>query len=1120
MAIYHLHAQIIGRGEGRSAVASAAYRHCARMEIEAEARIADYSNKKGLTHSEFALPEETPAWLRVLVDGRDAVGASAALWNSVEAFEKRSDAQFMREMDLALPVEFSREKNIELARAFVAEQILPRGMVADWAYHDSPGNPHIHLMTTLRPLTENGFGPKRIAVLGSDGKPLRIKSKLHPHGKIFYRLWAGDEKMLNEWREAWAALQNRHLSKQGLDIRVDHRSFEEQGIDLVPTAKIGVGATHIAREAESREREVALERLRLFEEQRQESARRIDRRPEIILEMIARERSVFAERDLAKLVHRYVDDPRTFSNVMARLMASPGLVRLQGDTLDFETGERIPEKFATRKMIRIEADMARQALHLSGRETFAISHDALTATFQKHSYLHDEQRAVVEYVTGASRIAAIVGLAGAGKTTALKAAREAWEREGFRVVGGALAGKAAEGLEKEAAIAARTLASWELRWGRGTDLLDAKAVFVMDEAGMVASRQMALFVDVVARAGAKLVLVGDGEQLQPIEAGAAFRAIHDRVGYVVLENVRRQKQNWMRRASVDFARGRTADAIGAYQARGKVLGSQTKAEAIQALIADWIRDHDPQESSIILAHLRRDVRMLNEQARAALVERGAIGEGFGFQTEQGPRNFAAGDQIVFLRNENSLGVKNGMIGRVAESKPGRIVVEIAGNTRRVEITQAFYRDVDHGYATTIHKSQGTTVDRVKVLASLSLDKHLSYVAMTRHREDVALYYGRRSFEKAGGLIPLLSRRTAKETTLDYAGSRAYLEALRYATTRGLHAFRVVRALLDDQLRFIARAKEKVARLGWKLAATASISGLRSAKQAQVSRTARSSLKPISTANASIEVADPLLRGVTQWVRSITDIVKENALSEPSAKQQWRLVSDRFAQIYQYPHAAANAMKIDMVVDTSDRSRAVLDQLATNPEIFGQLRGKVGLFASKAEKHERQLAIEGGADLKVEIERYIRVRSEASARLQAKEAEKRQRASIDIPALSPSATVVMERVRDAIDRNDLSAALGFVLADRTVKAEIDRLNAALCQRFGERALIGLDAHKIDGPAYKALAASMPATQKLNLAEAWPVLRAAQQLAAHERTVQALKHTETTDLIQRHTLVPGR
>jgi hypothetical protein len=267
------------------------------------------------------------------------------------------------------------------------------------------------------------------------------------------------------------------------------------------------------------------------------------------------------------------------------------------------------------------------------------------------------------------------------------------------------------------------------------------------------------------------------------------------------------------------------------------------------------------------------------------------------------------------------------------------------------------------------------------------------------------------------------------------------------------------------------------------------------------------------------VAEPQLRGVTQWVRSITEIVKENALSETSVKQQWREVSDRFARIYQDPHAAATAMTIDGVIDAPDRHRAVLDRVAANPEIFGELRGTAGLFASKAEKQERQIAIGGGAALKAEIERYIRLRSEASNRFQVKETEARQRASIDIPALSQSAIVVMERVRDAIDRNDLPAALGFALADRMIKAEIDRLNTALGQRFGDRALLGVDAQKIDGPVFKALATNMPDAQKLKLAEAWPTLRAAQQLAAHERTVQAMKQAETARLVQRPTLKPG-
>jgi Ti-type conjugative transfer relaxase TraA len=1118
MAIYHLHAQIIGRSGGRSAVASAAYRHCARMEIEAEARTADYSNKKGRAHSEFALPEETPTWLRVLVEGRDSVGASAAFWNAVEASEKRADAQFMREIDLALPIELTREQNIELVRAFVAEQIVARGMVADWAYHDMPGNPHVHVMTSLRPLSEEGFGPKRVAVRDASGNPLRIKSKLHPNGKIVYRLWAGDETTLNEWREAWAVLQNRHLAKQGLGICVDHRSFEEQGLDLEPTAKIGVAAKNVERAAEGREREVKLDRLQAFEEQRQKSATWINRRPEIILDMIARERSVFAERDLAKLVHRYVDDPRTFSNVMARLMTSPELVRLQGAALDFDTGERAPEKLATRTMIRTESNMARQAIYLAEQETFTVSKSALAATFRKHHYLQDEQRAAIEYVAGGPRIAAVVGLAGAGKTTALKAAREAWERQGYRVVGGTLAGKAAEGLEKEADIPSRTLASWERGWTRKKEMLDAKTVFVMDEAGMVGSRQMALFVDTAARAGAKLVLVGDGEQLQPIEAGAAFRAIHNKIGYVVLENVRRQNKNWMRRASVDFARGMTADAINAYRRHGRVLGSQTKADAIQSLIADWKRDYDPARSSLILAHLRRDVRMLNDMARAALIERRLLVEGLPFQTEQGERKFAVGDQIVFLRNENSLGVRNGMIGRVVAAKVGHIVAQIGHDRRPVEIAHAFYRDVDHGYATTIHKSQGATVDRVKVLGSLSLDKHLSYVAMTRHREDVALYYGRRSFEKAGGLVPLLSRRSAKETTLDYAGSGEYLDALRYAKNRGLYAFRVARTLLDDQFRLMARAKEKMERLGAMLAAFGAKLGLRPVNL-EAGRSDSPILKQTAVASAAPSAVEPLLRGVTVWMPSVNDVVKEKVISEMSVKQQWREVSDRFARVYQDPHAAAIAMKIAAIIEAPDRHRSALGQLVTNPQTYGELRGKAGLFASKVDKQERQLALDGAATLKIEVERYIRLHSEASDRLEAQERITRQRALIDIPALSPSALVIMERVRDAIDRNDLPAALGFALADKMVKAEIDRLNEKIGQRFGARTLLGGAAQKLDGPVYKALAADLPAAEKRNLAEAWPMLRAAQQLAAHERTAQAMKQAGAVTLSKRPTLKPG-
>nr|MDX8306095.1 Dtr system oriT relaxase [Agrobacterium rosae] len=177
--------------------------------------------------------------------------------------------------------------------------------------------------------------------------------------------------------------------------------------------------------------------------------------------------------------------------------------------------------------------------------------------------------------------------------------------------------------------------------------------------------------------------------------------------------------------------------------------------------------------------------------------------------------------------ETSLGVKNGMIAHVTEAAPNRIVAVIGeGDQRRqVIVEQRFYSNLDYGYATTIHKSQGATVDRVKVLASLSLDRHLTYVAMTRHREDLQLYYGRRSFAFNGGLAKVLSRRQAKETTLDYERGKLYREALRFAESRGLNIVQVARTLVRDRLDWTLRQKTKLVGLGQRLADFAERLGL-------------------------------------------------------------------------------------------------------------------------------------------------------------------------------------------------------------------------------------------------------------------------------------------------------
>ncbi|CDN58501.1 Ti-type conjugative transfer relaxase TraA (plasmid) [Neorhizobium galegae bv. officinalis bv. officinalis str. HAMBI 1141] len=1096
MAVPHFSVSVVARGSGRSAVLSAAYRHCAKMDFEREARTIDYTQKQGLLHEEIVIPADAPEWLRSMIADRSVAGASEAFWNKVEGFEKRSDAQLAKDVTIALPLELTAEQNIALMRDFVASHITSKGMVADWVYHDAPGNPHVHLMTTLRPLTEDGFGSKKVAVLGPDGKPIRNDA-----GKIVYELWAGSTEDFIAFRDGWFACQNKHLALAGLDIRIDGRSFEKQGIDLEPTIHLGVGAKAIERKAEQSDHKSEasapkLERIELLEQRRSENARRIQRRPEIVLDLITREKSVFDERDVAKVLYRYIDDVALFQSLMVRILQSPEALRLERERINFATGIRTPAKYTTRAMIRLEAEMANRAIWLAGRTSHGVREAMLRATFARHVRLSDEQRTAIEHVAAATRIAAVIGRAGAGKTTMMKAAREAWEAAGYRVVGGALAGKAAEGLEKEAGIGSRTLSSWELRWNQGRNKLDHKTVFVLDEAGMVSSRQMALLVEAVTKAGAKLVLVGDPEQLQPIEAGAAFRAIADRIGYTELETIYRQRQQWMRDASLDLARGNIRRAVDAYTAHGRMIGLRLKDDAVESLIAAWDRDYDPSKTSLILAHLRRDVRMLNDMARAKLVERGVVAEGSPFKTEDGTRMFATGDQIVFLKNEGSLGVKNGMFAKVIEAAPGRLVAEIGeGEHRRlVTIEQRFYNSLDHGYATTIHKSQGATVDRVKVLASLSLDRHLTYVAMTRHREDLAVYYGSRSFAKSGGLIQILSRRNAQETTLDYEKASFYRQALRFAEARGLHLVNVARTIAHDRLQWAVRQKQKLADLGARLAAIGKAIGL-----------ARGSNK--QTAPNTIKEAKPMVSGITTFPKSLDQAVEDKLGADPALKKQWEDVSTRFHLVYAQPEAAFKAINVDSMLKDQSVAQSTLARVAGEPESFGALKGKTGLLASRADRQDREKAIANVPALARNLERYLRERAEAEFKHETEERAVRLKVSVDIPALSPAAKQTLERVRDAIDRNDLPAGLEYALADKMVKAELEGFAKAVSERFGERTFLPLAAKDTSGKTFETVTAGMTAGQKAEVQSAWNSMRTVQQLAAYERTTEALKQAET-------------
>jgi Ti-type conjugative transfer relaxase TraA len=373
--------------------------------------------------------------------------------------------------------------------------------------------------------------------------------------------------------------------------------------------------------------------------------------------------------------------------------------------------------------------------------------------------LGDEQVLAVAHLLSAGCLAAVVGYAGTGKSTALGVARAAWESEGYRVVGAALSGIAAENLEKGSGIPSRTLASLEYAWARDRDHLTRNDVLVIDEAGMVGTRQMRRILEAADRGGAKVVMVGDPEQLQAIEAGAPFRRLVERHGAMEITEVRRQRDNWQRQATRELATGRTQAAIERYDVAGAVHEHDTRDDARRALVADWMADRkrDPAVSQMLLAYTRADVAELNRLARETLRAAERLGPDNAVETTNGERAFAVGDRVMFLRNERSLGVKNGALGTLTALDRSEIEVRL-DDGRNLRFDRKEYADLTHGYAATIHKMHGATVDRAYVLASRHMDRHATYVALSRHRDATKLRYGREDFGTLSSLVRSLASR--------------------------------------------------------------------------------------------------------------------------------------------------------------------------------------------------------------------------------------------------------------------------------------------------------------------------------------------------------------------------
>ena len=404
-------------------------------------------------------------------------------------------------------------------------------------------------------------------------------------------------------------------------------------------------------------------------------------------------------------------------------------------------------RYSTAELLAVEQRVLETAHSVRTTGAGLAGTETVRSALEARTTIGADQAEMVRRLLGSGAgIDVVVGPPGTGKTFALAAAREAWTASGFRVLGAAVARRAAMELSAAAGIEATSIAALlaDLRQGPA-DLLDDRTVVVVDEGAMLGTRELDELAQRTTRAGAKLVLVGDHAQLPEMDAGGAFAALAARCDAIRLGGNRRQEREADRRLLDLWRRGQLAEALTLAIESGDLVLAETPEAAHGALVGDYVAAVLREEDAIMLAPRRAEVRRLNALARGELMRTGRVSHG-GIQIDE--RAFAVGDRVLLRRNDRGLDVQNGLRGLVAgvDEATGALTLRLADGTRRVlpsryvhSRTRAGTPAVEHGYALTAHLAQGITVDRAFVLGSETVYREWGYVAWSRARKGTRFY---------------------------------------------------------------------------------------------------------------------------------------------------------------------------------------------------------------------------------------------------------------------------------------------------------------------------------------------------------------------------------------------
>ena len=472
-----------------------------------------------------------------------------------------------------------------------------------------------------------------------------------------------------------------------------------------------------------------------------------------VLNSVCEKEAVFTKADLSNEIDELYRNVKNIPEVSSKILEKAKCI---GET---ESGEKL---YTSLKYQRLEKAVLSKFRKILKNSTYVVCNPQdVHNVLDSYSYLNNEQKKIItEVCNSKSNVNILIGRAGTGKTVTLKAIAEIYEKQGSKIIGMSLSSIAAENLEKIALIESNSIDYWVYhKWAlKSKKDLKNGDIMLIDEAGMIGTDHWKKILNAAEKFKMKIIIVGDCSQFKPIAAGDCLRLFVKESPYFELKTILRQETKWMREASLEFSKLNVKAALGMYNTNNKIHETNN----INFVVSKQYFDFEKLGNSVVLCYTKKECNEINDEIRKIKKKANELGKDL-FNINGKP--FSKNEKIMFLKNNKEFDIKNGQMGIIKNYANNILEIKTDSGTKKIDIS--VYDQIGYAYAITLHKSQGKTFDNVIVVGSPKMDSKAFYVAMTRHRNNVELFYRKSDFSSFNELVNSASKYNFKNSLEDF-----------------------------------------------------------------------------------------------------------------------------------------------------------------------------------------------------------------------------------------------------------------------------------------------------------------------------------------------------------------